>query len=280
MKVSSKLKSYELIYLQHGVLHVPLESMYSKEFTEIDKFVISSNFEKENLIEKYNYKLEDLILSTMSRNNSQEFNITTTRTRKRIVFAPSWRKYLIGKLEDGKREIKTSAFENSTYFKEINNLFKSKELNKILEKYNIELIFQLHPIFKDYKNLFPFNDYIKPSEEGLNVYDCDLFITDFSSFQFDFIKLQKPLIYFIPDKKEFNAGLHTYRELYLKENNAFGPFVYNYEDLIINIKKIIENDWQTKKKYLHRMNKFFYNVSNPCDMIYETIKKENKTKKK
>lgn len=33
---------YEVIYLQHGVLHAKLLKMYGKQYTPIDKFVISS----------------------------------------------------------------------------------------------------------------------------------------------------------------------------------------------------------------------------------------------
>jgi len=43
--------NYELIYLQHGILYANLLQMYGKEFNEIDKIVISSEFEKKNLVE-------------------------------------------------------------------------------------------------------------------------------------------------------------------------------------------------------------------------------------
>jgi len=42
---SDKL-NYELIYLQHGILHASLPRLYGKEFTEIDKFIVSSEFKR------------------------------------------------------------------------------------------------------------------------------------------------------------------------------------------------------------------------------------------
>ena len=276
-KCFNKYKKFELIYLQHGILHASLQSMYSKDFTDIDKFIISSDFEKENLINNYNYSESDLVPSTMPINVSEDFNIeNSTRTKKRIVLAPSWRKYLIGDLVKGEREPKTAKFKESSFYKEICNIFNSKEFNEFLEKNNTEVIFQLHPIFKVYNDLFPYNENIKPSEEDLNVHDCDLFITDFSSFQFDFIKLKKPILYFMPDKKEFDAGLHTYRKLDLNNDKSFGTFTYNYKDCIEEIKKIVNNGFKPDKEYLKRMDDFFYKVDNPCAVIYDYVERKNR----
>ena len=65
--------------------------MYGREFTAIYKFVISSKFENKNLVKNYLYKEEDFIKSGMPRldiNNNSE-------VENKIIFAPTWRKYLI-----------------------------------------------------------------------------------------------------------------------------------------------------------------------------------------
>ena len=52
---------YDVIYLQHGLLHAKLLKMYGKEFTQIEKFVVASQFEKYNLINNYGYSKKDII---------------------------------------------------------------------------------------------------------------------------------------------------------------------------------------------------------------------------
>jgi len=266
------IKRYDLIYLQHGILHADLLSMYSKEFKEIDKFVISSNFEEENLKNKYNYLEEDFIKSTMPR--MATIKIDKTRPAKnKILFAPSWRKYLIGNLIKGQRDLITPVFKSSNFFINTNEFFKSKELNELLEKEDLVIEFKLHPNFRGYKNLFYTNDRIKISFDDVDLTEYKMFITDFSSFQFDYIKLQRPIIYFLPDESEFKAGMHTYKSLDLSYEDAFGPLCTNDKELLENIKKVIENKYKTTPKYKNRMKNFFFEVDNPCEIIYKETKK-------
>ena len=265
------LTHYELIYLQHGILHASLIKMYGKEFTEIDKFVISTNFEKENLTKKYNYKLEDLILSGMPRMN---LNLDENNIKNKILFAPSWRKYLIGELVNNKRKLRKNDFINSKFYKEIYEFLHSKELNKFLEKNKFILEFKLHPIFKEYSSLFDIKDnkYITINFNKTDVTEYKIFITDFSSFQFDFVKLERPIIYSMTDMKEFIAGLHNYRELDLKYEDAFGKLCLESKELIKEMERIVKNDCKVDRKYKTRMNKFFLEIKNPCNDIYNELK--------
>lgn len=265
------LTHYDLIYLQHGILHANLVKMYAKEYTEVDRFVISTNFEKENLINKYHYNIEDLLPTGMPR---MELNLKNSKTKNKILFAPSWRKYLIGDLIKNKRKLKKNEFINSIFYKEIYEFLHSDELNDYLRKNNLKLDFKLHPIFKGYSNLFDLNNIenIELNFNKTNIYEYKIFITDFSSFQFDFVKLKRPIVYFMPDMREFKAGLHTYRELDLNYNEAFGNLCLKSKELIDEMKKITKNDYKVQKKYLDRMNNFFLEIKNPCEDIYKNIK--------
>ena len=98
-----------------------------------------------------------------------------------------------------------------------------------------------------------------------------LFITDFSSFQFDFIKLKIPTVYFLPDEKEFLAGLHTYRELDLKYENAFGKLCKNDKELIAEMNRIKDNKFIIDKVYDKRINNFFLDIGNSIEDIYKYL---------
>ena len=263
------IKNYDLIYLQHGILHANLIQMYSKEYSEIDKFVISTNFEKENLINKYHYRDEDLIKTGMPR----MMDVKKTKLKDKILFAPSWRKYLIGNLINNKRALKKKQFVASTFYKEMYEFLHSKELHNYLKDNNLVLDFKLHPIFKDYGHLFELKDVenVNLNFDKTDIYEYKLFITDFSSFQFDFVKLQRPIIYFMPDIKEFKAGLHTYRELDLQYEDAFGKLCLTSTELLEEMAKINKNNYKVEKKYLDRMNKFFLDINNPTENIYKEL---------
>lgn len=47
----------------------------------------------------------------------------------------------------------------------------------------------------------------------VDIEDYTMFITDFSSFVFDFACLCRPVLYFVPDYGQFKAGMNHYREL-------------------------------------------------------------------
>ena len=53
MKYFADLMNFDVIYLQHGVLHATLPTMDSLDRMILDKEVISTNFERENLKENY-----------------------------------------------------------------------------------------------------------------------------------------------------------------------------------------------------------------------------------
>ena len=266
------LARYNLIYLQHGILHANLLTMYAKEFTEIDKFVISTNFEKDNLIKKYHYKEDDLLLCGMPRMKLGR-PIDFYSKKNKILFAPSWRSYLIGDLVNNRRKLKKKEFLSSSFYKKIYDFLHSEELNHLLKNNQYTLDFKLHPIFNNYADLFDLSEIDNVNlVSGKTIIDnYDIFITDFSSFQFDFVRLKRPIIYFVPDMLEFKAGLHTYRELDLKYEDAFGKLCEDDKALFKELDRIIKNNCKVDGKYKKRMNNFFLEIKNPCEDIYNSI---------
>lgn len=263
---------YELVYLQHGVLYANLRNMYTKENKEIDKFVISSEFEKNNLINNYNYNEKDLISGGMPRYSLKSEHKNKDQSKRKIIFAPSWRINLIGPLINGKRTLDIPNFISSSFYKETQALLNNEKLLNILEENDITVDYKLHPNFRGYEKYFHLkSDRIKMSFGNIDLNDYDLFITDFSSFQFDFVNLHRPILYFVPDIVEFRAGLHTYKSLELSKDELFGPISYNGEDLVKNILDVIQNNYDVQEPYSQRMKDFFNIADNPCDAIYTAL---------
>ena len=272
-KYYKDIVKHDIIYVQHGILHARLLKMYAKTLTRIDKFVVSSNFEKTNLINNYDYLENDIIETGMPRLNNEE---EISAPQNKIIFAPSWRKYLIGESIKRKRKINMEKFMKSKYYKEIMELLNNEVLISKLKEKNLIFDFKLHPIFEPYKECFKTleNSNIVVSIGNTKLDEYKAFITDFSSFQFDFVKIKRPILYFMPDMEEFRAGLHSYRELDLKYENAFGKLYLTGKELVNGIIDLIDNDFKLEDKYKRRMEEFFFKSEDNMGKLYNTLKSE------
>jgi len=260
----------ETIYLQHGILHAHLPWKYSYDRLNITKEVCSSSYEINNFSKNYCFPKSALIESKMPR---YDHFSETEPTGNKILFAPSWRRYLISFSPDGSPVEKKEKFTASDYFKKTYEFLHSDELLKLLEENDYYLDVKLHPIFACYASCFDIeSDRIKIISDKTIQSEYKIFITDYSSFVFDFVYLNRAIIYFMPDYKEFKAGLNDYRELDIPFENGFGEFTQDKEELIKSIEKIINNDSKPLDEYAQRNSDFFINhEKNCCDKIYDAI---------
>lgn len=266
------LLHYEMVYLQHGILHARLVHLYAKERSDIDRIVVSSAFEMENLVENYGYSPNDFIPSGMPRLQALDLS---KKPERRILFAPSWRKNLIGAYIDNRRELLPRQFLSSAFYREINQFLHSEELAALLEKYDLTLDYKNHPIFEDYNHYFQTdNKRIRVLSDSTKMEEYLMMITDFSSIVFDFAYLERPVLYFVPDYEMFRAGVtHTYRELDQPLEEGFGPFTQTADELFEQLKKLIENDFLPDPVYQKRMQGFFLNKGKEGDTLYRCLTK-------
>lgn len=268
----SDILKCEFVYLQHGILHARLPILYSKERSNVDKVVISSEFERENFKRIYNFKDADLLASGMPRFDAVAADSVAKR---KILFSPSWRKDLIGEYENNTRQLLEKKFLASDFYKEINAFLNSPELAKLLEKYDYQLDFKNHPIFKDYDKYFNVNNpRISVTQKIDDMDKYALMITDYSSIVFDFVYLDRPILYFVPDYELFRAGItHDYNELDLPLEEAFGALAMNADELLANLEKLIVNDMKPDEVYAKRCKEFFISKSGHCQKLYELLTK-------
>ncbi len=257
----------DVIYLQHGVLHAHLPWKYSYDRLDVTAEVISTHYEVENFTKNYCFPETALIKSKMPR---YDFVDITENNNKRILFAPSWRKYLIKLAGDGSWIPTPDKFLNSDYYKRTMEFLNSEELHSLLEENDWYLDFKPHPIFSIY------NDYFKTSSPRINipesatVSDYKVLITDYSSFVFDFVYLERAIVYFLPDYREFKSGLNDYREVDIPFENGFGQFTQNKDEAIAALAAIIKNNGEAISPFNERNAGFFFNKEkNSRDKIYE-----------
>lgn len=259
----------DIIYLQHGVLHSHQPWKYSLDRTAIDKEIISTSFEESNLTNNYCFTSKELIRSGMPRYDYFE---TDQESVNRILFAPSWRKYLVGM--EGTEWVTTEGkFLQSPFFSETSKFLNSPDLQDLLEKYDFYLDFKLHPILERYKHLYKIgNDRVTMAEHKIKETTYSIFMTDFSSFVYDFVYLKKPIIYFLPDEEFFRAGMNDYREVDMPLDDAFGEYANTPEDAVSAIRRLLENGCVPGERYAKKMeNMFFFKDHKQRDRIYAAL---------
>lgn len=137
-------------------------------------------------------------------------------------------------------------------------------INLKLKEQNIYMIFKPH--FHEIKNIlnnnYTFTNIIIPrAESELSdpysfIQECDLLITDYSSIFFDFMILDKPIVFFPYDLKEY---VESDFPLYFDYTSTVpGPISYTWDELIENIINELKYDTYKDKRNneLRRFNKF------------------------
>ncbi|MGN0547037.1 MAG: CDP-glycerol:glycerophosphate glycerophosphotransferase [Acutalibacteraceae bacterium] len=274
-KYYTDLFKAEIVYLQHGVLHAFLPWKYSNDrLNAIDREVISTTFEEKNMTENYGFRECDLIPAGMPRYDFIDGE--TVKSENKVLFAPTWRKYLIGVNPSGGFFATPDKFKASNFFKETYEFLHSPELKECLEKNNWYLDFKLHPIFSEYASLYELDDErIRIADKSVDEKTYKIFITDFSSFCFDFVYLKKTMMYFVPDDEMFRAGMNDYRKLDLPLEEGFGPLAHNAGQAVKYLCELVNRNGESEEKYLERMNGFFIHSDKNCrDRVYESIIKK------
>ncbi len=258
------------IYLQHGVCHADLRYTQSAERYKVDKIVVSSQFEKDNFVNNYHYREQDIIPCGMPRYDHID---RKKKPLNRILFAPSWRSYLMERNNPGKREISESRLYNSEYFEKYMKFLTSEELNEILVENDLYLDAKLHQNMRDALQYFEFTmPRINLIIDDVDVADYKLFITDISSYVFDYAYLDRAILYFMPDKEKFDSGMNHYRKLHIPLEKGFGPVTYEVEEAIDEIKKFIKNDFSFDDIYRNRMESFYLPMENCQESLYNYLK--------
>lgn len=275
MRGLADIVHYDMVYLQHGVLHAHTPWTLGADNCLFDFVVASTQFEVDNLTTNYGFGKDQLITSGMPRYDSIG---TAAKPQRKILLAPSWRKYLVSEQPGLKFEAKRAAFLESSFWKETKHLLESNTLFELLEEHNYTLDIKLHPIFSVYKDEFeaPSNDRIR-LVDSVKEGDYAVFVTDYSSWVFDFVYLKRPIAYFLPDADEFAAGLNGYHQLDLPLQDGFGPLCKTADELLSALDRILEQAGSPAPEYARKMDGFFLHYdNNQCDRLYEALMRSRK----
>lgn len=267
------IMKFDTIYLQHGILHASMPLNNSYERSRAEQIVISAPFEMENYTSNYAYKPEELIPTGMARYD----HIDRSRPAKnRILFAPSWRKYLTSQINAAKWDLMEDKLKKSDYYKNFLAFLSDERIAKALEESDVYLDVKLHPIIANATGLFEIeSDRVNMVHGDVDIEDYCAFITDFSSYVFDFAYLNRPIMYFVPDYVQFKSGMNHYRDLDLPFEKAFGHLSTDPEKAVNDLLTIIGNKFIPEKIFSDRMENFYYPLENCAEGLYQYVMKKD-----
>lgn len=262
-----KVNSQKYIELWHGTPLKTLifrENRFSKEekrsvikrIKNIDYFCSTSNLVSQILASNFNLDINKFIEFGYPRNDGlkiQNDNINRLfadikNNEKIILYCPTFRVWTENNRIEG------TASKSIFGYDDIDN----DKLEKILEKYDSKIILKLHPFEEEYyikQNIkLPKNVYLLTQEKlnnhKLTLYDIlnrmDVLITDYSSIYFDFLLLDKPIIFNLYDKEQYenNRGFN----LTPLQHWLPGEIVNDKEDLLRVIENVLLDNDNTKEK--------------------------------
>ncbi len=151
-------------------------------------------------------------------------------------------------------------------------------LEKIGKMKNIIFILKLHPMFSgslsNIAHLFQ-NILFYPAQNDFQpiLPLTDALITDYSSIYFDYLLLNKPILFFAPD---LQLQLQNNTLLFPYEKFAPGPICTTFAELIFNIKKVVLKEKDTKHKERENLKQlsFTFQDGNASERISKIIMKE------
>ncbi len=255
------------VSISHGIEGFKKKSPEQSKVHQLYDIAISvSDFEKNIKVKEWGLDESKVCISGMPRHDKIEKHRGEKREGvKNILYMPTWRpvarNLFLGRSlnEITKEEIEN--FKQSEYYKNINEFLSHPHLLKLLEESNIKLHLFFHPNSNEFMkkvvdipnspliNIFSIEDGVQSK-----IIESDLLITDYSSVCWDFLYLDKPIIFYQFDQKEYLRDFGSYIKI---PDNLFGPATYNAKETISKIEDIVKGVDDSKDIREESRKKFF-----------------------
>ncbi len=264
------------VFLQHGVLGLKkVENTFKVgSANSADLFVVSSDFEKQIVMDHFGYKAKNIIVTGLSRwDVVEDRSHEPTESGKQEVFLmPTWRNWL--------DEVEEGEFILSDYYKAYNALLNSDELHETLKQNNLLLNFYVHPKFMPYVSHFT-SDHehvrvIQFGEEKINdlLMRSSMLITDYSSVAWEMYYQKKPVLFFHFDLSKYSELQGSYMDL---NKELFGDVAYSSAELVGKFGEYAATNFAEKPEISSKRFDYFNYIDNGnSSRIYSEIKKKEK----
>ena len=238
------LKRNKNVFLQHGVIYYKKchQGLKKRGTNNCRLFIVSSEVEKQIIKEYFGYKDKEIAVTGLAR--WDVLHDTSVVGEKLILMMPTWRNWL--------EEVTEEEFQKSDYYKNYMALLNNAKLHSFLERKNVNMIFYIHPKFREYIKVFgSSSSRIKMVEFGtqpLNalIMKCNMMVTDYSSACWDVYYQGKPVLFYLFDYEMYSQVQGSYVDM---RTDAFGKATDNADELIDMMERIEESGFREEDKY-------------------------------
>lgn len=277
-KVVNDIRPRKFGFLQHGVTNHDQSSWLNRWNKGFELFVTSGEREREAIChDRYGYRPEQIVLTGMPRYDS-----LTSRPEGIVLFAPTWRRALVGSLDRSTgRNQPYPGFTDTDYFAFWNRLIHDDRLNEALQASGLRGLFALHPSHSaelaHYTPSAQVDVLPYPYEYNRLFRTSDLLVTDYSSVAFDFAYLHKPVVYAQFDAEEF-YGSHLYKRDYFDfAKDGFGPVCSDYESTLDTVVDLVRHGCAMSPAFSSRVDEFFaYFDQQNSARVYQAISERSR----
>lgn len=204
-----------------------------------DYFNCASRYEYELKRDKWKIPEEKLIITGFPRFDRYLPN-QPPKEMKRILMMMTWREWLF--------DLSREEFLESNYFRSTIGLLEHEGIRNLLKSNGIHLQIALHPFMKRFEeHFFPladqdygieFLDFNHASIER-SIEENDMLLTDITSVSWDFLYLNKPIIFFMFDQQEYTEKRGSYLDL---DKDLYGYKSSTVEDVYNTLSYMLENN--------------------------------------
>ncbi|MFJ2617821.1 CDP-glycerol glycerophosphotransferase family protein [Glutamicibacter sp. NPDC087344] len=237
------------VFLQHGVMGtkwmVPNYGKNSPGFAT-DLFMVSSEREKQYIVSDFLYQENEVKVTGLSRFDSLLAGDIPVNENMLLII-PTWRDWLQNE----------EAFLESDYLEQWKTLLNSPELARMVKDYNLEVVFSLHP------NMMQFREHFRDAPARLIVQGevdvqeliktAAVMVTDYSSVNFDFSFLHRPVHYFQFDRARFLGRNGSHLDL---DNELPGKIAFDAADLLADLENTLTRGKSMEDQYRRRADIF------------------------
>lgn len=264
------LHKCKVVFLQHGIIKDDLSKTYNRYERPLDIFVTSTVDEYNSIAKSNDYGYGEGIvkLTGLAR-----YDKLTSGQEKIIFICPSWRKYC---LKDTETKEPVDGIEKTPAYVFYNSLLSNKKLIDKATATGYKICFYPHHMIEKCFESIDLTNPVFINHKGISYKEMfcrgSLLMTDYSSVQFDFAYLKKPVVYCQPDKEEFFAS-HTYIQGYFDyERDGFGQVCYEPQALVSLLCDYMDNGCTLQNVYRERIEKTFkFNDQENCKRILDEV---------
>ena len=276
-------KRWRYTFLQHGVTKDDLSRWVNTK--PISLFVTATQREYDSIAgdhTPYVFTSKEVRLTGFPRHDRLLRLAADSPASKAsvILVMPTWRNGLVeGSTRQGNARALAPGFWESTYAREWFGLLSSPLLREIAERHHLEVHFVPHPNLGAHLGTrSPVPDTVRvrrSSEVDLQ----ELFartavlVTDYSSVAFEAAYLERCVVYFQFDQREFFGGSHVYRRGYWRyETDGFGPVTTTLGAALAAVGHAAAQKGMPTQPYAERMRATFpFKDGQCCERVYQEV---------